>query len=67
LISERRFEQAETLLLKENSGLTTGLAKMLVDLYQGWGRMGQIDHELEKFHLPVGVLSEARYMANTKK
>ena len=67
LISERRFEQAETLLLKENAGLTTGLAKMLVDLYQGWGRMGQIDRELEKFHLPIGVLSEARYLATSKK
>jgi hypothetical protein len=67
LISERRFEQAETLLVKENAGLTAGLAKMLVNLYQGWGRMGQIDRELEKFHLPIGVLSEARYMAKTKK
>ncbi len=66
LITQHRFEQAETLLVKENAGLTTGLAKMVLDLYRGWGRLGALEKELEKFHLPIGVLSEARYLAARK-
>ena len=64
LIGQRRFEQAETLLLKENDGMTAGLPKLLVDLYRGWGRLERMGQELTKFQLPIGVEAEAKFLAS---
>lgn len=63
LVAQKRFEQAETMLLREHQGITQGLAEILVDLYRGWNRLEHIDRELAKFYLPGGVLEEARFLA----
>jgi tetratricopeptide (TPR) repeat protein len=64
LIGQRRFEQAETLLLKENDGMTAGLPELLVHLYRGWGRLERMGQELTKFQLPIGVEAEAKFLAS---
>jgi hypothetical protein len=61
LVAQRRFEQAETMLLRHNAGVTLGLAEILADLYRGWNRGAQIEAELAKFHLPGAVRAEAVY------
>jgi Tfp pilus assembly protein PilF/thioredoxin-like negative regulator of GroEL len=66
LINARRFEQAETLLVKENDAMTKGLAELLTDLYRGWGRLDRIGQELKKFQLPIGVEAEALFLASRK-
>ena len=64
LISQRRFEQAETLLLRDGEGMTGELADMLVLLYRGWGRLERINDELAKFDLPDGVFAHAVFLAS---
>ncbi|MCE9518851.1 MAG: hypothetical protein K8R87_04715, partial [Verrucomicrobia bacterium] len=62
LIAQRRFEEAETMLLREHQGLTLGLPEILVELYRGWNRLDRLELELNKFHLPSGVTEEVKYL-----
>ena len=62
LISQRLFEQAEVLLMREGEGLTEGYAALLVDLYRGWNKLDRLPQELAKFQLPDGVHHEAVYL-----
>jgi hypothetical protein len=66
LITQRRFEQAEAMLLRDGEGMTRELAEMLVTLYEGWGRLPQISKELVKFNLPDGVLARTLFLASQK-
>lgn len=66
LIRLHRFEQAETLLMKENTGITAGLPALLVDLYRGWGKLDRLPQELTKFELPIGVEAEAKFLASRR-
>ena len=62
LIAQRRFEQAENLLLRDGEGMTDGFADMLATLYQGWRR--PIKDELAKFDLPDGVFARALFLSS---
>ena len=62
LVAQRRFEEAETLLLREHQGMTRGLPEILVDLYRAWNRLDRIGVELAKFHLPGGVAEEVKFL-----
>lgn len=64
LIHQRRFEEAETLLLQEGPGMTQELAQLLVNLYQAWGKLPRFEEELRKFDLPDGVAAQARFLAS---
>jgi hypothetical protein len=63
LVTHHRFDEAESLLLREGQGLTEGLPEILVSLYRGWNKLDRLDAELVKFHLPGGVREETRYEA----
>ena len=63
LVERRRFEEAETMLLRHHAGVTEGLAELLVDLYRGWNRLNDLERELGKFHLPGAVRAQALYLA----
>ncbi len=62
LMAQRRYEEAETLLLREHQGQTRGLPEILVELYRGWNRLDRIEAELAKFHLPGGVTEEVKFL-----
>lgn len=62
LIRLHRYEEAETLLVREHVGMTEGLPELLVDLYRGWHKAERLVAELGKFHLPDGVLSETLFL-----
>lgn len=66
LIGQRRYEEAETLLLREHQGITQGLAEILADLYRGWNKLDRIGVELAKFHLPGGVAAEVQFLIALK-
>ncbi len=64
LLDQRRYEQAENLLMSWRDGLTSEMAELLVDLYRGWNKLDRLPRELAKFHLPDSVLTEALFLAN---
>lgn len=66
LIRLHRYEEAETLLLKEHVGMTEGLPALLVQLYRGWNKADRLAVELAKFHLPDGVLAETLFLVGNK-
>ncbi len=66
LIRLHRFEEAETLLVHEHIGLSEELPKLLTELYRGWNKLDRLETELEKFHLPDGVLIETLFLAKSK-
>ena len=55
LIEQRRFEQAETLMMREDDALTVDSAELLVELYRHWNKLDRLPQELAKFHLPDGT------------
>jgi hypothetical protein len=63
LIQQRRFEQAETLMMRDDDALTVQTAEILVDLYRSWNKLDRLPQELAKFHLPDGMQSEAEFQA----
>jgi tetratricopeptide (TPR) repeat protein len=63
LIEQRRFEEAETLMMREDDALTVETAQILVELYRGWNKLDRLTQELAKFHLPDGMQSEAEFLA----
>lgn len=62
LIAQRRFEEAESVLLRGHQGMTLGLPKILVELYRDWNRLDRLEAELAKFHLPGGVAEEVKFL-----
>jgi hypothetical protein len=67
LIQQRRFEEAETLMMREDDALTVDTADILVLLYREWNKLDRLPQELAKFHLPDGMLSEAKFRAKAAK
>lgn len=63
LIQQRRFEQAESLMMREDDALTVETAQILVDLYRAWNKLDRLPQELAKFHLPDGMQSETVFLA----
>jgi hypothetical protein len=63
LIEQRRFEEAEILVMREDDALTVDTAQILVELYRNWNKLDRLPQELAKFHLPDGMRSEAEFLA----
>jgi hypothetical protein len=63
LIRQGRFEQAETLMMREDDALSVETAEILVALYRAWNKLDRLPQELAKFHLPDGLRSEAEFRA----
>jgi tetratricopeptide (TPR) repeat protein len=63
LIEQRRFEQAETLMMREDDALMVDTASILVDLYRAWNKLDRLPQELAKFHLPDGMRAETEFLA----
>lgn len=63
LIQQRRYEKAETLMLREDDALTADTAEILVSLYRTWNKLDRLPLELAKFHLPDGMQSEVMFLA----
>lgn len=63
LIQQRRYEKAETLMLREDDALTVDTAEILVSLYRDWNKLDRLPQELAKFHLPDGMESEVMFLA----
>ena len=63
MIQQGRFEQAESLMMKEDDALTVDTARILVDLYRAWNKLDRLPQELAKFHLPDGMESETVFLA----
>lgn len=66
LTRERKFEQAETLLLKEHEGMGEELAEALATLYRAWNKLDRLPAELAKFQLPDGLLQETLFLGKTQ-
>jgi hypothetical protein len=62
LITQHRYEEAETLLVNEHQGMTEGLPQLLLDLYRSWNKLDRLPAELAKFHLPDGLISEVLFL-----
>ncbi|WP_395747904.1 hypothetical protein [Prosthecobacter sp.] len=58
LIRQQDFEAAEAYLMRMNWAMPTESAKLIFELYQSWGKLGSVELELPKFHLPGGVKQE---------
>lgn len=67
LIQQRRLEQAETLMLREDDALTVETAEILLELYRAWNKLDRLPHELAKFHLPDGMESEVMFLAKDER
>jgi hypothetical protein len=67
LIDQRRFEQAETLMMEEDDALSVETASLLVDLYRSWNKLDRLPQELAKFHLPDGMQAETEFLAKSVK
>ena len=63
LIRQHEFESAEQLLMQHYYGFIPQSAALVVNLYRSWGRLDQLDRELPKFYLPLGVEKEVRFLA----
>ncbi|MDB6137055.1 MAG: Cytochrome c-type biosis protein CcmH/NrfG, partial [Verrucomicrobiaceae bacterium] len=63
LIHAREFEAAEQLMITQYYGFIPQTAALVVSLYRDWGRLDQLDRELPKFYLPLGVEKEVRFLA----
>ena len=67
LIQQRRLEQAETLMMKEDDALTVETAHILLELYRAWNKLDRLPQELAKFNLPDGLQSEVLFLAKAEK
>ncbi len=66
LIRQKSFEAAESMLMKHYYSFIPQTADLVVKLYREWNRLDQLDQELPKFYLPLGVEKEVRFQAGRK-
>jgi tetratricopeptide (TPR) repeat protein len=64
LIRQKRFEAAETFLMRQSWAIVGDSAKLLFELYQAWGKLESLQTELPKFHLPGGVKKEVLFLTS---
>ncbi len=62
LMRQQNFEAAEIFLMRMNWTMPAESAKLIFELYQSWGRLGDIETELPKFRLPGGVKQEILFL-----
>ena len=58
LTRQQDFEAAEAFLMRMSWAMPSESAKLIFELYQSWGKLGSVETELPKFHLPGGVKQE---------
>ena len=63
LIRSKNFETAESMLMKHYYSFIPQTSGLVVNLYREWNRLDQLDQELPKFYLPLGVEKEVRFQA----
>lgn len=64
MIRLQKFEAAETFLMRQNWAMTPESAKLIFELYHGWGKLGSLKSELPKFHLPAGIEKEVLFLTS---
>jgi len=62
LIRQQDFEAAEVFLMRMSWTMPAESAKLIFELYQSWGKLGNIKSELPKFRLPGGVKQEILFL-----
>jgi hypothetical protein len=63
LIRRQEFATAESYLMKNLWMSPSESAAILHELYLAWGRLADMQAELNKFHLPTGIEKEALFLA----
>ncbi|MDZ4288517.1 MAG: hypothetical protein U0984_11195, partial [Prosthecobacter sp.] len=64
MIQHGEYDAAETFLMRHNWAIVSESAKLIFELYQAWAKLGSLQTELPKFHLPGGVEKEALFLAS---
>lgn len=63
LMRQRNFDAAEVFVMRMNWAMPAESAKLIFELYQSWGRQGNIEAELPKFRLPGAVMKEVLFLS----